>query len=295
LLKEKYELCESFDNIANIYDETRSIPDRIIKEFYEKLIKKGIYFNNSIILDGGVGTGRTISPLLEYDIKLIGLDNSFEMLKMLKSKYSVNKNTKKLTLLLGDITHIPFKESFFDIVVLIQVLHLIENWKEAIDEVIRVLKPNGFLVLGGSTSPALASKVAKKYIRLSLKYKIGQKFLSKLLNIPYFLNKFRYTRNLVKPFLESYDSEFYLNSLTNSMEKDEIVWTEDIETYDVFNRLNNRSHTFQWKIPIKKHKKIMFDLKKWIDDKENNVTSQEKIIRRFSITIYHFGDIYENK
>lgn len=289
------ELYESFDNIADIYDETRAIPDRILKEFYEKLIKKGINLNNSIILDGGIGTGRTILPLLEYDIKLIGLDISIEMLKISRNKYSVSKNTKKLTLILGDITNIPFKECSFDIVVLIQVLHLIKNWKEAINEVMRVLKPNGILIMGGSTSPALASKVTKKYIKLSSKFGIGEKFKSKFLNLLYLLNKSRYTRNLVKPILESYDPEFYLNNLTISMEKDEIIWTENIKTYDVFKRLNNRYHTFQWEIPIKKHKKIMFILKKWIDDKKNQVTSQEKILRRFSITIAHFGEIHENK
>ena len=289
------ELHESFDNIANIYDETRAIPDTILKEFYEKLIKKGINFNNSIILDGGIGTGRTILPLLVYDIDLLGLDKSIEMLNILKNKYSVSENKKKITLIVGDISYIPFKESSFDIVILIQLLHLVKNRKEVINEVMRVLKPNGFLVIGGLTSPALASKVYKKYISLSSKYRIGEKFKNTILNILYLFNKSRYTRNIVKPFLEIYDPEFYINSLATSMEKDEIVLTEDINTYDVFKRLNNRYHTFQWDIPIKKHKKIMLNLKKWIDDKENHVTAQEKISRHFSIIIAHFGEIHENK
>ena len=294
MIKES-ELHESFDNIANIYDETRMAPDTIIKEFYEKLIKKGINFNNSIILDGGIGTGRTILPLLEYNIKLIGLDNSIEMLKILRNKNYASKNIKKLTLLLGDITHIPFKECSFDIVILIQVFHLIENRKEAINEIKRVLKPNGFLIIGDLTTSAFGSKVYKKYKSLIPKYIISEKIKSKLLDILYILNKSRYIRNLVKPFLETYDPEFYLTSSKILIEKDEIIWVEDIKTYDVLEQLNNRYFTFQWKIPIKKHKKIMLDLKKWIDDKENHINSLEEISRQFNIKIFHFGEIYENK
>jgi ubiquinone/menaquinone biosynthesis C-methylase UbiE len=279
---------ESFDDIAEIYDETRSLSSEVTQEFYDKLVKKGINLENSIILDGGIGTGRTIAPLLKYNIKLIGIDNSKNMLEKLRENFKGERELEKVRLINGDVTKLPFKNNSFDLIISIQVLHLVTNWKQAIDEVKRVLKPQGFFIIAGATSQALASKVAKKYFEFSLKYDFIKNIKKKLIDILFRLSDFRFTKNIANKFLSRYYHEFYLKRVTRKLMKDSIIWTESINPYEVYERLDKRYHTDQWSIPITQHEKIMIKLKKWMNKEKNIGLSEEKINRQLNIVLAQF-------
>ena len=99
------------------------------------------------MLDLGCGEGRHIFGVMEKfpDLKCIGLDphiesldKAFEGLKFLESI----SNTKT-SFLSGSAYSLPFCDDSFDLVVCSEVLEHLHDYKDAIKEINRVLKPGG--------------------------------------------------------------------------------------------------------------------------------------------------------
>jgi len=99
------------------------------------------------MLDLGCGEGRHIFGLMEKfpDLKCIGLDphiesldKAFEGLKFLESISNTKTN-----FLSGSAYSLPFSDNSFDLVVCSEVLEHLHDYKDAIKEINRVLKPGG--------------------------------------------------------------------------------------------------------------------------------------------------------
>ena len=99
------------------------------------------------MLDLGCGEGRHIFGLMEKfpDLKCIGLDphiesldKAFEGLKFLESISNTKTN-----FLSGSAYSLPFSDDSFDLVVCSEVLEHLHDYKDAIKEINRVLKPGG--------------------------------------------------------------------------------------------------------------------------------------------------------
>ncbi len=125
-----------FDRFAEKYDEWYEKPFgrsayKLEAECIRKLIK-----GDGIFLEVGVGTGRFAR---ELNIKF-GLDPSFEMLKIAKER--------GIRTVLGKAESLPFKDKTFDAVFIIVSICFIDEPESALKEAKRVLKDNGYLVLG---------------------------------------------------------------------------------------------------------------------------------------------------
>ena len=95
------------------------------------------------ILDVGCGTGVFTESFVKAGLKVTGIDESEKML---------DKASKK-TILSGvqfikcDISEFPFKTGSFTRVISTFVIEFLEKPKKVIDEMFRVLKPGGVLVI----------------------------------------------------------------------------------------------------------------------------------------------------
>jgi len=118
-----------------------------IEENIKKIstIIKDIPVINGRSLDVGLGDGSTISQILKLSQKkfrlIIGVDISKEslLLAQKKSLICVRCDLEK---------GLPFKDNSFDIVFSHQVIEHIINLDNFCKELYRVIRPNGFLVLG---------------------------------------------------------------------------------------------------------------------------------------------------
>jgi|SRR3989344_3744263 len=114
--------------------------------FIQKQFKKSLEKN--LFLDLGVGTGRISRILLEKNIIVKGMDFSDEMIKLSKHNLAEFVKNKQLHIYKGDLNEkLPFQNNSFDGVVCIRVIKYVRNWREAIDEISRVIKPNGVFIL----------------------------------------------------------------------------------------------------------------------------------------------------
>jgi ubiquinone/menaquinone biosynthesis C-methylase UbiE len=103
---------------------------------------------NSLILEAGCGTGEfSCGFALSNKSKIIGIDlsvNSLNKAKNTAKKFKLNNVSFKE----ANVLALPFNDNSFDYVFSLGCIHHTENPKKAFKEISRVLKPNGFLVLG---------------------------------------------------------------------------------------------------------------------------------------------------
>jgi ubiquinone/menaquinone biosynthesis C-methylase UbiE len=110
------------------------------------------------ILDAGCGTGIFTADILERGTRVTGLDLSLPMLRRAKFK-----GYARLELLQGDMRHLPLPDGSFDKTVSITALEFIEDAKQAIDELFRVTKNRGTIVVAtlNGLSPWAAQRKEK--------------------------------------------------------------------------------------------------------------------------------------
>lgn len=92
------------------------------------------------VLSVGCGPAVIEARAMELNpgMEILGLDNSKEMLAQVSNEIKT---------ILGDATKMGFKNAFFDAVVYIASLEFIEDYRMAIEEAVRVLKPKGMILI----------------------------------------------------------------------------------------------------------------------------------------------------
>ena len=140
----------SFDRAAAYYDRTRTLSDGALGTLIP--IVAGELSSAGRVLEIGVGTGRIALPLVRNGVNLVGVDISREMLGRLRE----NAAGSPPPLAIADATRLPFGDGEFGGAVAAHVFHLIPAWKDAVSEVIRVVRPGGVLIAsrGGRTQAA---------------------------------------------------------------------------------------------------------------------------------------------
>ena len=135
----------NFDSIAAIYDDTRVFDDDCFNAALDFIAARFPPSTHKKLFEPGIGTGRIAIPFAERGYDVTGVDISDEMLKKLPEKLK-HQPSLPVVFQKADVTHLPFSDDTFDIAVAVHVFHLIRDWKKAIEEVFRVLRPEAPLV-----------------------------------------------------------------------------------------------------------------------------------------------------
>jgi len=105
---------------------------------------------NGLVLEVGIGSGRNAMVLLKkIKLHIVGVDISKEMLKLAKAK--MTGFGRSLSLVLGDIEHLPFSPHIFDALVCMSTMHYSPSTEEILNGFHRILKNNGVIVYGDLT------------------------------------------------------------------------------------------------------------------------------------------------
>jgi len=122
-------------------------PDTWIKD---NIFKKEVYkfFNkNKTVLDCGCGTGFFTERFGEISKLSVGVDIADSNIKIAKM---LSKNGKFIK---ADIQKLPFKDGKFDIVTAIEVIDHLNDREKGLEEIRRVLKKGGILIISLTTHP----------------------------------------------------------------------------------------------------------------------------------------------
>lgn len=144
----------SFDPVADRYDDTRGYSAAVAEHIARGLMRVGPIAAGNHLLEIGIGTGRIALPLLREGVNVTGVDISSRMVERLRANLAHKQAAEPgrqwgtLTLQMADMTALPFEDKSFDAVVGVHVLHLVPEWRRALDETLRVIRPGGALLIG---------------------------------------------------------------------------------------------------------------------------------------------------
>jgi ubiquinone/menaquinone biosynthesis C-methylase UbiE len=185
-------------------NDFESMGKGIMSKIYPYLITdlKDLYhedFSSKKILEIGTGPGFVIKELLKENFsKVYGIDISLDML--FRAKQNNNENSSNLHLFCSKAESLPFKSNSLDIIISRGSIFFWKDINKAFKEINRVIKPNGFVLIGGgygiSTPDDIISDI-NSYYKTNFNKKIKPKLeidflineLKSLGYIPYVISK----------------------------------------------------------------------------------------------------------
>ena len=134
----------SFDRVAHVYDETRSMPPHVSQAVTDALLAAlRDLASEPRLLEIGIGTGRIAVPLAAAGVRVAGIDISASMLIVLRGKRT------DLDVMFAEAARLPFGSHVFDAALFVHILHLIPDPEGTIRETLRVVRPGGLILHGG--------------------------------------------------------------------------------------------------------------------------------------------------
>jgi ubiquinone/menaquinone biosynthesis C-methylase UbiE len=163
------------------------------------------FIEKKIVLDIACGEGYGSKLLSSKASEVIAVDIDLETIQEAKKKY----NTSNITFIQGSADNIPVKDSYIDIVISFETIEHHDKHEEMMNEIKRVLKPDGILII---SSPEKTGEISSN--------KFHVKELTKIEFIDLIANHFKY-HNI-------YNQKIVHGSLITS-EKDSITGFEYLD------------------------------------------------------------------
>ena len=134
-----------FATHAATWDHVRAM--HVAEEMVESAVRDAIGSRPTrSLLDVGTGTGRMLEVLAPAAERALGIDQSPQMLGMARARLE-RAGLRHAQLRQGDIYALPVERNAFDLVVLHQVLHYLDDPARALREATRTLRPSGRLLV----------------------------------------------------------------------------------------------------------------------------------------------------
>ncbi|WP_066497107.1 class I SAM-dependent methyltransferase [Abyssisolibacter fermentans] len=133
-----------WNKLASKYDKQCSIYDDAYKLSIENSNK--ILQNDFDVLEIACGTGLVTFGIAETVKKIIAIDISNEMIIVAKEKANKLK-INNVEFKVADGYNLNYKDESFDAILLFNALHIVKEPDMLLNEIYRLLKPNGFLLM----------------------------------------------------------------------------------------------------------------------------------------------------
>jgi demethylmenaquinone methyltransferase/2-methoxy-6-polyprenyl-1,4-benzoquinol methylase len=145
-----------FAAIAHRYDRLNDLQSLgLHRRWKRRLVRLAQLTPGARALDVCCGTGDIALRLAEAGAEVIGLDFSEPMLEVARGKLRTpNSELRTLKFIHGDAQHLPFGDATFDIVTVGYGLRNLASWETGLQEMARVAKPGGRLLVLDFGKPA---------------------------------------------------------------------------------------------------------------------------------------------
>jgi len=151
----KQQVTEMFDKVSSNYDFlNRLLTFGIDVSWRKNVVKLVLDRKARNVLDIATGTGDLAIMFAKEDVdKITGLDISVGMLDVGKKKIKDLGLEDKVDMIIGDSEQLPFEEATFDAITVAFGVRNFENLELGLEEIHRVLKPEGSLVVLETSQP----------------------------------------------------------------------------------------------------------------------------------------------
>ena len=152
---------QHFDETASDYNN--SSDGKFVEPMYEVIVQEIEKLDGGRILDVGCGNANLFTYLPEGKYELTGIDFSKNMIA------EAEKNCRQATFLVSDAEKLPFDDDTFDIIVCNASFHHYIHPDTVLQEMHRVLKYGGKLLIGDPYVPTLVRPVMNVLTKFSKK------------------------------------------------------------------------------------------------------------------------------
>ena len=137
----------NFDGNAASFERHRALPGSVLEAIRKSVWECTGLGASARVLDLGAGSGRFGRVFVDAKDTYVGVDFSLEMLREFRARNSA------ACLIQADGGQLPFPDASFELVMLMQVLSGTHNWRDMLNETVRVVAPGGFVVVGHTVTP----------------------------------------------------------------------------------------------------------------------------------------------
>ena len=151
-----------WDKNAGRYDHFMRKDAAAYEQLYE-LLRPVV--RQKTVLELATGTGLIAKHIVRYADHIEATDASQEMIEQAKQ----GVKSAKLYFSVQDMFHLPYADQSFDVVIVVNALHIVPKPEKALSEIRRVLKDDGVLVAPTFTHAdnAFFGKVKAFFMRLA--------------------------------------------------------------------------------------------------------------------------------
>lgn len=209
-----------------------NVPETILDFIFEDRAK-----TTERVLDLGCGTGISTRQVAPRVAEVVGCDPSSAMLARAK-----DTGGKNISYVIGSAKHIPEKDASFDGVTIFSAFHWFAH-RATLDEIFRVIRPNGWLAIINRENSAKFEK--------RLRSVIG-----------------KYVMKLPPSAKEEYDPErLLLNGSVSNLRTAKFTYEEASSRSEILAYVRSRSI---WNyVPLEARSLAEISIQKWLDSESN--------------------------
>jgi len=150
----------SFDRAVDYYDATRGMTPEAQAAVGDLLARE--LAGAGRCLEIGIGTGRIALPVNARGVDVFGIDLSEPMVRRLREKGDAEG--AHVPVAVADATMLPFPEAAFGGALVAHVLHLIPEWRAALRELVRVVRPGGVALIALGTESGIRDEIETLFV-----------------------------------------------------------------------------------------------------------------------------------
>lgn len=251
----------SYRDVAPDYNAINYMPDEAGMDIAKAV--RDLLNDGACLLDIGCGAGRIAVPVAASGLMVTGLDLESKMLRAAKKRAS--DLGAEATWVEGDVTNLPFGDDQFDAVMTTSVLHLVTEWKTALREAARVLKPGGLFIIGRNI---LDEECCAGRIRKQLRRVAGE------------------ADPAIRPTEAAGPGLFVeIQSMGGEMARpiEATKWTERTSPAELMDKIRTRRHNETWALSEETHRVVVEAMGPWISDSFDDAEKTENVASSFTL------------
>jgi ubiquinone/menaquinone biosynthesis C-methylase UbiE len=237
--------------------------DEVCIEISREIFSEAGSRERMLIADIGAGTGRFSIPLLIRGCRVVGVDVSRAMLKLMISKIRPEW-LSNLQPVVADAQNLPLRSNYFDAALCFQVLHLIQNWRLVIGEIQRILHDSAPIAIGESTRTGINAEVNEKYKEIRNKH--GHQY-----------------RRLGASDMEEV-LKYMRSSGWSASESEDHSWVGRMTVNSIIQGLADKVYSGTWNVPDDDHHEIIQELRDWANKRYNNLEISREVTSEFKLS-----------
>ncbi len=154
---------EQGPNAPSVIERSGKEYEEYFFEYFKKYITKDN--SNTFLLDIGCGTGKIAKKLVNMGFQVYGVDFSQDIISLAK-QYAPQAHFQT-----SSAYALPFSARMFDIVICLGLFQTVADITKALQEILRVLKPGGVVIIRVTNSLSVGSLFLEPSINFFHPYK----------------------------------------------------------------------------------------------------------------------------